>query len=280
LPCGGERASRKPGTASAARAGCRSLRPAFARSSRTWPPWSPPTRPNDRPSAPVASPPTGFEVPTGVPFRDRTATPNLHAWRMSLGRRTPQKPQAPQKPHRRCRSRGIRSTSPHRQTYIARARRSATSLTSSDAVKVERHAHAGGVELGCAADQEHRAGRGGHPRRVDDLGLGRRFLRRPSRAPIGANSGRWRSERPAASHNPAPHEPKASQPAALVVLAARGGEPERPGAIRTPGRLPRLPAPLRTYETSAGGLNGRSGHVLNNQRRRLVGVVVADAEHP
>jgi hypothetical protein len=38
------------------------------------------------------------------------------------------------------------------------------------------------------------------------------------------------------------------------------------------------PGPLRTYAASVRGASGRSGHVLNDQRGRLIGVVVTDAE--
>jgi hypothetical protein len=43
------------------------------------------------------------------------------------------------------------------------------------------------------------------------------------------------------------------------------------------GRFPR-PGPSRTYGVSASGANGRSRQVLYDQRGRLIGVVVTDAE--
>jgi hypothetical protein len=51
-----------------------------------------------------------------------------------------------------------------------------------------------------------------------------------------------------------------------------GGESNAQGASHGP-------APRRTYEMSGGVASGRSGQLLYDQYRRLVGVVVAYAEH-
>jgi hypothetical protein len=44
-------------------------------------------------------------------------------------------------------------------------------------------------------------------------------------------------------------------------------------------RLPRLTAPHRTYELSAGGASGPSGQVLKEQRQRLIAVVLTDTKY-
>jgi hypothetical protein len=47
-------------------------------------------------------------------------------------------------------------------------------------------------------------------------------------------------------------------------------------AIRSPVRLPRLPALYETYGPSAGSASGQPGQVLHDQDWRLVRIVVSD----